>query len=395
MPGYELIGSEELGSINEIFSHSRGVLFAHGFESLRNGRYRVREFEAEIAKQFNCLSATAVSSGTAAGLVALKAIGVGPGDEVITQAFTFIATVEAILMSGATPVVVDCDETFNMCPIALQKALSPKTKCIMPVHMLGSSARINEIVSIAKKHKLSVIEDACQAFGGSYLGKPLGTFGDMGFFSLDFGKLITTGEGGLIITNNNKYHEFASAYHDHGHQNLPNLSRGNDIASCIGFNFRMTELQAAIGLVQLKRLEYILKKNRSHKTFIKSQLQKRYGDSIEFRKILDEEGDTAEALVFSLPNEKIAINVTKDLESKGIGSKNIPSALNWHYAGLWHHVWKSHSTYHNCYTSMWKRTGNLLKRSIAIGIMINMTNNDIEKLLYYLTQAIDAHLVAA
>lgn len=393
MPGYELIGTEELESIKEIFTQSNGVLFAHGFDERRNQIYRVRQFEKAVANYFNVSYSTAVSSGTAACLIALKALGVGPGDEVITQAFTFVATVEAILTCGAIPIVVDCDETLNMCPHALQAAINSRTKCIMPVHMLGAAARMQEILTIAHEKNIPVIEDACEAMGGRYQNKPLGTLADIGVFSLDFGKTITTGEGGLLLTNRLDCHEFIAAYHDHGHKNLPFLTRGQDIAAVAGFNFRMTELQAAIGLIQLQRLNYILEKNRLHKNKIKKHLLNRYGEQIKFRLILDEEGDTADTLIFFLPTKALASIVATELAEAGIISKNIPSAMNWHYAALWPQIWLNHPYYYDCYDKAWEKTGNLLQRSIALNILVNVSDEELNHYIAKITKVLDKHLI--
>ena len=150
MPGFELIGKEEKKNIIEIFNKSNGVFFAHGFENLRNNIFRVREFEKQIKKKFNSKQCQVVSSGTAAIKVTLKSIGIKPGDEVITQSFNFIATIEAILDCGAKPIITKIDESLNMCPIDLKKN-NKKTKAIIPVHMLGFSANMKEIIKFVKK----------------------------------------------------------------------------------------------------------------------------------------------------------------------------------------------------------------------------------------------------
>ena len=177
MPGWELIGSEEQESLNSIFAQSNGVMFAHGFDHLRNGRFRVREFEEELKQAHSMRHCLATTSGTMAQYIAMKAMGIGPGDEVITQAFTFVATVETIVELGATPVVVDVDETYNMDPTLLEQAITPQTKLIIPVHMLGNPCDMDKISELARKHKIPVLEDGCEAFGGFYKGKPVGSLG--------------------------------------------------------------------------------------------------------------------------------------------------------------------------------------------------------------------------
>ena len=213
MPGWELIGKEEQKEINDIFHDSNGVLFAHGFNERRKNIFRVRNFEAEINKYFKVKHSLATTSGTMAQYIAMKAMGIGVGDEVITQSFTFVATIETIISLGATPIKTDIDETFNMDPIDLENKISNKTKLIIPVHMLGNQCLMDEINNIGKKYKIPVMEDACEGLGGTYKGKLLGTVSEVGIFSLDFGKTITTGEGGLILTNNKSLEKICRKFH--------------------------------------------------------------------------------------------------------------------------------------------------------------------------------------
>jgi 8-amino-3,8-dideoxy-alpha-D-manno-octulosonate transaminase len=176
MPGYEVFGDEERQAINELFEANGGILFAHGFDALRKGIYKVREFEAAAARKFAVAHAQAVSSGTAALRVALAALGVGRGDEVIIPAFTFVATAEAVIQSGATLVVVDIDESLNIDPEALAAAITPATRAIIAVHMLGAAADMDAIAATAQRHGLLIIEDAAQAVGGGWWGRSLCTF---------------------------------------------------------------------------------------------------------------------------------------------------------------------------------------------------------------------------
>ena len=164
MPGFELVGKEERKAVNNLFDDG-GVLFAHGFDNMRSGRYHVREFEKQFAKYLGVKYAQAVSSGTAALKVALVALGVKRGDEVITQSFTFVAVAEAIVDVGAKPVFVNIDETLNMDPNELEAAITDRTAAIIPVHMLGVSVEQDKIHKIAKKYKLPVLDDACESLG--------------------------------------------------------------------------------------------------------------------------------------------------------------------------------------------------------------------------------------
>ena len=199
MPGFELIGKKEQTAVNDVFEKSGGVLFAHGFDARRNNIFRVRDFETKFAQKLQGRRAAACTSGTAAQYIAMKSLGITAGDEVITQSFTFIATIEAIMACGAKPIIVDINETYNMSPQSLEAAITEKTKLIIPVHMLGNLAEMDEINKIAKRYKIPVLEDACEALGATYKGKSAGLLSDVGVFSLDFGKTITTGEGLSLI----------------------------------------------------------------------------------------------------------------------------------------------------------------------------------------------------
>ena len=222
MPGFEVIGSEEQAEINDIFARG-GVLFRHSFDARRNGCYKVREFEQAFAQAMNVPYALAVTSGTAALRVALAALELQPGDEVITQSFTFVATVESIIEARAVPVCAEIDTTFNLDPQDLERRITPQTKAVIAVHMLGTPARLVEIKAICDRHQIALIEDSAWGCGGHLGGKALGTWGRMGTFSFDFAKTMTTGEGGMVVFQQKDDYERAAAWHDHGHENNPTL----------------------------------------------------------------------------------------------------------------------------------------------------------------------------
>jgi 8-amino-3,8-dideoxy-alpha-D-manno-octulosonate transaminase len=390
MAGNELVGAEELRAITEIFTESGGVLFAHGSDARRNKIYRVRDFERASADYFGSKHCVAVNSGTAALSTALRAMGVGRGDEVITQAFTFVATVEAIVQCGATPIVVDVDESLNMCPMSLEAAITPATKCIVPVHMHGNPAKLTEILAIARKRNLLVLEDACQAIGATYKGKFTGSIADMGVFSLDFGKNITTGEGGLVFTSRPEFHKFAAAYCDHGHANDPGLPRARETAYVCGFNFRMTEMQAAVGLAQLKKLGWILSKNRENKAFMKDRITDALGGKIQFREITDP-GESSDSLMFFAPSRAVAERVVKALAGK-IGFKNVPDAMAWHFAAYWEHIWKDHPTYKSNFKEMWRKSEALVSRCFSLPVNVLPSKDSMEKTVDEVCGAIRAHI---
>ena len=255
MPGFELFGDLERKEVNDVLDN--GVLMRYGFDGMRNGHWKAKELEVELQNTFQSKHVQLVSSGTAAVSVALASAGVGAGDEVIMPVFTFVASFEAIMMLGAIPVLVDIDDTLGLSPEAVEKAVTPKTKAIMVVQMCGGMANMEALQAISNKHNLLLVEDACQAIGGTYKGKSLGSIGDLGCFSFDFVKTITCGEGGAVITNNESYYTNADHYSDHGHDHVGN-DRGAETHPFLGYNFRISELHAAVGLAQVRRLPEFL-----------------------------------------------------------------------------------------------------------------------------------------
>ena len=263
MPGYELFGAEERKEVNDVLE--TGIMMRYGFDGPRKGIWKSVELEKEIQQVFGCGYAQLTSSGTAALTTAMAALGVGVGDEVIMPAFTFVASFEAVLSVGAIPVLVDVDDTLTLNPAAVRAAITPKTKCVMPVHMCGSMADLDALKEICAQHKLFLLEDACQSIGGTYKGKALGTIGDAGTFSFDFVKTITCAEGGVVMTNNKAVYTKCDGYTDHGHDHA-GVDRGADLHPFIGYNFRISELHAAVGLAQIRKLDTFLsiqKKNHA------------------------------------------------------------------------------------------------------------------------------------
>jgi len=334
MPGFEVFGEEEKRQTLEVFD--TGVLFRYEFGPQRKGVYKVREFEQAFAQYTGAAHAQAVTSGTAALKVALSALGVGIGDEVITQGFTFVATWEAILDVGAVPVFTEVDQTLNMDPADLAKKITPKTKAIIPVHMLGAQARIMEIKAIADQHGIPVLEDTAQAAGARLNGQHLGTFGHCGTFSFDAVKTMTTGEGGMIITNDEELWRSCSEYHDHGHDHVVNPGgRGGEGRRFIGFNYRMMEIQGAIGLAQLAKLDMIVAEQRKNKAILKETASKLAG--VSFREILDEQGDSATFLAFMLPDKARATQINQVLRDNNAGAINF-GENTWHFYPSWEHL---------------------------------------------------------
>lgn len=334
MPGFEFFGAEERKELNDVLES--GILMRYGFDGIRNGHWKAKELEKAITETFGCKYAQLTSSGTAALTTAMSALGIGYGDEVIMPSFTFVASFEAVLSVGAIPVLVDVDETLTLNPEAVRSAVTPNTKCVMPVHMCGSMADLDALKAICAEHNLILLEDACQSIGGSYKGKMLGTIGDAGTFSFDFVKTITCGEGGVVMTNNEDVYTKSDGYTDHGHDHL-GVDRGADLHPFVGYNFRISELHAAVGLAQLKKLDKFLAIQRKNHAQLKSILQQ--VPEISFRQIPDESGDSCTFLSWFLPSEDITRAVVNELKARGILAGNFYwFDNNWHYIRKWDHL---------------------------------------------------------
>ncbi len=380
MPGFELIGKEEQNAINEIFRNSNGVLCRYGLDARRNYIFRVDDFETQLAKKVHSKYCLFVCNGTAALKLALIALGVKQGDEVVTQAYTFVATVEAILELGAKPVLTEVDKSLNMDPNDLEKKVTSKTKAIIPVHMNGVAAKMDEIIYIAKKNNIPILEDSAQALGATYKGKSLGTIGDVGIYSFDIGKVITTGEGGILITDRKDIYLKAREYSDHGHENNPSFPRGEDTRTIWGFNYKVTELQGAIGLAQLKKLDYIINRQRENKRYLKGGIKEIPG--IEFRELPDAEGDASDTLIFFLESSELARRFAQKLMKNGIGTKNLPDALNWHFAGTWSHIFNNYPEYKNKdLEQVWLQSSYHLRRAVALPIMVMSTKEELDTMI--------------
>ncbi|MFP5042269.1 DegT/DnrJ/EryC1/StrS family aminotransferase [Parasediminibacterium sp. JCM 36343] len=334
MPGFELFGEEERKHINDVMD--TGIIMRYGFDGPRKGIFKSLELEKKVMEVFGCGYAQLVSSGTAALTTVMAALNIGAGDEVIMPSFTFVASFEAILSVGAIPVMVDIDETLTLSPEAVTAAITPKTKCVMPVHMCGSMADMDALKAICAEHNLILLEDACQAIGGTYKGKHLGTIGDAGTFSFDFVKTITCGEGGVVMTNSKDIHTKCDGYTDHGHDHL-GVDRGTDLHPFLGYNFRISELHAAIGLGQIGKLPTILGIQKKNHGILKSYLEQI--PEISFRSLPDPEGDSHSFISWFLPTAELAQAVVAEMKAQGILAGNFYwFDNNWHYVRKWQHL---------------------------------------------------------
>ena len=333
MPGFELFGDAERKEVNDVLDS--GVLMRYGFDGMRQGHWKAKELEHAIQSRFDVKHAQLLSSGTAAVSLALASAGIGAGDEVIMPCFTFVASFEAILMLGATPILVDIDDTLTLDIEAVQAAITQKTKAIMCVHMCGSMANLNALKQICDSHHLFLIEDACQAIGGTYNGKALGTIGDLGCFSFDFVKTVTCGEGGVVITNNKEFYTHSDQFSDHGHDHL-GTDRGAETHPILGYNFRISELNAAVGVAQFGRLNEFLAIQKKYYTIIRNELSSIEG--VTFRSVPDGGEESYAFLNFFLNDLEIARNVHQAFKTNGIDVCFHYYDNNWHYIRKWEHL---------------------------------------------------------
>jgi 8-amino-3,8-dideoxy-alpha-D-manno-octulosonate transaminase len=334
MPGYEFFGDEERKEVNEVLE--TGILMRYGFDAARKGRWKAKELEDAINKTFGSKHAQLVCNGTAALTTALATLGVGFGDEVIMPSFTFVASFEAVLSVGAVPVLVDVDDTLTLNPEAVKKAITSKTKCVMPVHMCGSMADMEALLTICRENKLLLLEDACQSIGASFKGKFLGTIGDAGAFSFDFVKTLTCAEGGVVMTNSADVYTKADGYSDHGHDHK-GVDRGADLHPFVGYNYRISELHAAVGLAQIRKLDQFLSIQKRNHSALKKMLESIPG--VSFRRIPDPTGDSCTFLSWFLPTEEDARAVVAELKTKNVLAGNFYwYDNNWHYIRKWDHL---------------------------------------------------------
>jgi dTDP-4-amino-4,6-dideoxygalactose transaminase len=308
-PGLDLVGEEELAELAEVIASGRLNRYGPDDDTFPA---KVRTFEEEVAARARTAHALAVNAGTSALYLALTGVGVGPGDEVIVPGFTFVATISAVVYARALPVLAEVDATFNLDPADVEARITPRTKAIVAVHMLGAAARIEELHDLARRHGLALIEDAAQAFGASYRGRWLGTFGDIGAYSFNEYKTITCGDGGMVVTDDEQLYRRCFAMHDQGHS--PDR-KGVEVGArpMLGLNFRMTEVQGAVLLAQLRKLDRIRSHLRDNRDVVWRLLEELPG--LGFRELLDPDGDLATHLVVVFPDPATASAVAEQLGS--------------------------------------------------------------------------------
>ena len=329
-PGSEWIGREEREAVLEVVES--GHLFRYGRLDDPAFRRKVLTFEDELAAACGVRHALATTSGSAALIAALLAVGIGPGDEVIVPAYTFVATYSAIIFCGAVPVLAEIDESLTLDPADVERRITPRTKAIVPVHMLGNACDMAPLLALAASHGLAVVEDACQAAGGSYRGKRLGSLGRIGAFSLNIFKTITAGDGGAVVTDDTGLYHRAFAIHDQGH--LP-LRGGVEVGarSILGLNFRMNELTGAVALAQLRKLDAILATLREKKRQFKGRIAGIPG--VRFRHLPDPGGECATLCTVIFDDASRAASVAARLGTTTVDRSGWHVYANMEHVGRW------------------------------------------------------------
>ncbi len=332
MAGTELFGQEERKEVMDVLE--TGVLFRYNHDKERNGVFKAKIFEQEFSDFLGAKHTHFCASGTAADSLSLACCGIGYGDEVIVPPYGFIAPIEAVLLAGAIPVFAEIDETLCLSPEGIEKVISPRTKAVLLIQVFGSMAKMDELLAVCNKHNLVLIEDAAPALGGSYKGKMLGNFGKMAAFSFDYYKIITAGEGGAIVTNDEELYEKAHKYSDHGHDHQGE-ARGAEQHPILGYNFRGSELGAAVVLAQLRKLPYMIEKQKKNQHLLKQVLLE--FPEIKHRLVPDESGDSATFLSFFLPDNEKAVRTFEEFQKEGL-SASYWYRNNFHYHRQWGHL---------------------------------------------------------
>jgi len=333
MAGTEFFGAEEKKEINDVLE--TGILFRYNHDAQRNNIWKAKEFEKEVANLVGAKYAHAVSSGSTAVSCALAAAGIGAGDEVIVPPFTYIASVEAVIFAGALPVFAEIDETLCLSAEGIKKAITPKTKAVLLVHMCGQMANMDEIMPVILENNLVLVEDAGQAMAASFKGVSTGLWGTTGCYSFDFFKIATAGEGGVMVTNSEKAYSLADNFADHGHDHKGN-NRGMEHHPVLGFNYRISELHAAVGLAQTRRVPQIRTLNNQHKKFLMAELGKING--VSFAEIPDKDGDSATFLNILMPDTILAQKTVNAFNQNGITGFNYWYTNMYHFINQWDHI---------------------------------------------------------
>ncbi|MGV0714434.1 DegT/DnrJ/EryC1/StrS family aminotransferase [Mycolicibacterium sp. XJ662] len=327
-PGGNRIGTEELELITRVVKAQSPFRF-YGPDL----QHMVDTFEREWCQAFGYRHALAVCSGTAALSTAMGALGIGPGDEVLVPGLLWVSCVSAVVRAGAIPRLVDIDETFCMDPEDLQRKIGPRTRAVLCVHVSGAPGDLTRIAEICRSRDVALIEDCAQAAGARQNGRAVGTFGDIAIFSLQLNKTITSGEGGVVVTQRDDLFRRAVAMHDLGYARDDDgrLDTSDENCQLWGIGARMSELAGAMALAQLRKLPHIVSSMRDAKWRIRRALEGI--DGLEFRHVVDPAGDSGLVLIFTLADETICRRFVDALRAEGIcgpsGSLAVVTMQEW------------------------------------------------------------------
>jgi dTDP-4-amino-4,6-dideoxygalactose transaminase len=330
-PGGNRIGADEEAAVLDVLRSKRLFRYYGAIE----GPSAVAAFETDLAEQLGTTHAIAVASGTTALTAALAAAGVGPGHQVIVPAYTWVATAAAVVAVGAVPVIAEVDDTLTIDVADAATLVNERTRAIIPVHMRGAAADMTSVMDMARRRDLVVIEDAAQAMGGRFDGRRLGSIGDLGCFSLQYNKIITCGEGGVVSTDDAELHARALMYHDVA-AGMRDEAAG--VPGFYGITCRMSELQGAVAGVQLRRLDAIIAACRAHRARIVDIIaDAARSKGIRLRASHDEAGDTAIALILLCPEARVAGLLTSMLQQAGLDAEILfdPEVVDLHVAPHW------------------------------------------------------------
>ena len=398
-PGGMRIDEEEEASVLEALRSKR--LFR--YYGPNPGPSKVAQLEAEFETFMGVPHALALTSGTAALMTALVGLGIGPGMEVIVPAYTWIATASAVVALGAVPVIAEVDESLTLDPQDFETKITPYTRAVIPVHMRGAPCQMDVILKIAKAHDLSVLEDAAQANGASYQGRRLGSWGDAGAFSLQFNKIITSGEGGMLTTVRDEVFERAVMFHDVVGGQRNNIPEERILP---GINFRMPELLAAVGVIQLRRLDFLLESMRVRKNMLKESIQdavQRRG--IQFRHQHDPDGEAGLCLVLLMPETGLAEKVSQALSAEGLANWHLyrPEVVDYHVYAHWTPIlnqrgwteqgsaWQQHPRSIEYTREMCPHSLDILGRAIHMDISPDLSNSNLEEMSEALNKVLGAY----
>ncbi len=390
-PGASMINAEEEQAALRVVE-SRRLFRLYG---LGQAPSQVAALEAAFAREVGTSWALGVNSGTSALCTALAALGVGPGDEVIVPAYTWVATAMAAALVGATPVVAEVDDSLTLDPADLPQRVTPRTRAVVAVHMRGTSADMDRIASFCREQGLGLVEDVAQADGGSYRGRRLGAWGDLGCFSLQYSKLLTSGEGGVVTTSDRRLFERACLYHDGARTGGWS---GFTEPGFIGQNYRMPELTAAVALAQLNKLPEILTRLRSAATTIRAGIADL---GLALRRLPDADGDCGISVVFFLPAEADKSRVLAALRAENVGCGSLwdPGSADAHVYTGWrallerrahYGAWKPEAPADALVPEACPRTLQWLRRAVHVDVHPLFDADDVEGTVHAIRRVIQA-----